>query len=63
MLIHKSLESIKEHTLVKTVCMPNKTFTIEEELMRAQTDEKPFECLTCNMSFTRKEQLETHEKT
>ena len=23
MLIHKSLESIKEHTLVKTVCMPN----------------------------------------
>ena len=31
--------------------------------MRVQTDEKPFECPTSNMSFTRKEQLETHEKT
>ena len=31
--------------------------------MRAQTDEKPFECPTCDMSFTGKEQLETHEKT
>ena len=31
--------------------------------MRAQTDEKPFECPTCDMSFTGKEQLETDEKT
>ena len=31
--------------------------------MRAHTDEKPFECPTCNMRFTGKEQLETHEKT
>ena len=65
MLIHKSLKTIKEHTGEKLFACPscNRTFTREEEPMRAHTDEKPFECPTCNMRFTEKEQLETHEKT
>ena len=68
MLIHKSLKTIKEHTLVKN-CLhahlatghsPERKNRWELTQMRI---EKPFECPTYNMRFTWKEPLETHEKT
>ena len=57
--LHKQedLNYMREFTLEKAISLRQRTAWDT----RAHIDEKPFECPTCNMRFTVKEQHETHE--